>query len=57
MQLTTLLVPTYTQMLKTLAGWLKKAQAQLPEAAGVTIGSSRLLRSPEPAKAGPLTKR
>jgi len=32
MQLTTLLVPTYTQMLNTLSGWLKKAQAQLPEA-------------------------
>ena len=32
MQLTTLLVPTYTHMLKTLSGWLKKAHAQLPEA-------------------------
>jgi|GEM_PF-5778238 len=24
MQLTTLLIPTYTQMLKTLSGWLKR---------------------------------
>lgn len=42
MQLTTLLVPTYTQMLKTLAGWLKKAQAQLPEAEAQALLSGRL---------------
>ena len=42
MHLTTLLVPTYTQMLKTLAGWLKKAQAQLPEAQAQTLLSARL---------------
>lgn len=29
MSLTTLLVPTYTQMLKALSGWLEKAQAQM----------------------------
>ncbi len=42
MQLTTLLVPTYTQMLKILAGWLKKAQAQLPEAEAQALLSARL---------------
>ncbi len=42
MQLTTLLVPTYTQMLKTLSGWLKKAQAQLPEAEAQALLSARL---------------
>ncbi|WP_312703370.1 DUF1993 domain-containing protein [Stutzerimonas nitrititolerans] len=42
MQLTTLLVPTYTQMLNTLSGWLKKAQAQLPEAQAQALLSARL---------------
>ncbi|MGE6662709.1 DUF1993 domain-containing protein [Pseudomonas sp. NPDC077408] len=42
MQLTTLLIPTYTQMLKTLSGWLKKAQAQLPEAEAQALLSARL---------------
>lgn len=42
MQLTTLLVPTYTQMLKTLAGWLRKAQAQLPETEAQALLSARL---------------
>ncbi len=42
MQLTTLLVPSYTQMLKTLSGWLKKAQAQLPEAEAQALLSARL---------------
>ncbi len=42
MQLTTLLVPTYTQMLKTLSGWLKKAQTQLPEAEAQALLSARL---------------
>lgn len=32
MTLTRLLVPTYTQMLKTLSGWMKKAQEQMSEA-------------------------
>ena len=31
MSLTTFLVPTFTQMLKALSGWLEKAQAQMPE--------------------------
>ena len=31
MFLTNLLVPIYRQMLKTLPGWLDKAQAQMPE--------------------------
>ena len=42
MQLTTLLIPTYTQMLKTLSGWLKKAQAQLPEAEAQELLYERL---------------
>ncbi|MGF1474839.1 MAG: DUF1993 family protein [Geminicoccaceae bacterium] len=32
MSLTNLLVPTYTQMLQALSGWLEKAQKQVPEA-------------------------
>jgi hypothetical protein len=32
MPLTDLLIPTYTNMLKALSGWLEKAQAQMPEA-------------------------
>lgn len=31
MSLPTFLVPTFTQMLKALSGWLEKAQAQMPE--------------------------
>ncbi|RMI00564.1 DUF1993 domain-containing protein [Stutzerimonas nitrititolerans] len=42
MQLTTLLIPTYTQMLKTLSGWLKKAQDQLPEVEAQALLSVRL---------------
>lgn len=41
MTLTNLLVPTFTQMLKTLQGWLAKAQAQMPETAE-TLLSARL---------------
>ncbi|MEO1242809.1 MAG: DUF1993 domain-containing protein [Pseudomonadota bacterium] len=32
MSLTNLLVPTYTQMLQALSGWLEKAQKQRPDA-------------------------
>lgn len=32
MSLTNFLVPTYTQMLQALSGWLEKAQTQIPEA-------------------------
>lgn len=32
MSLTNLLVPTYTQMLQALSGWLEKAQTQIPDA-------------------------
>lgn len=42
MSLTNLLVPTFTQMLKTLSGWLTKAQAQLPEATADALLSARL---------------
>ena len=42
MSLTKLLVPTYTQMLKTLSGWLKKAQAQMSEADAEALLSARL---------------
>lgn len=31
MSLTNLLVPTYSQMLKALSGWLAKAEVQMPE--------------------------
>lgn len=41
MQLTNLLVPTFTQMLKTLSGWLDKAQEQMPDKAE-TLLSARL---------------
>lgn len=33
MTLTNLLVPTYSPMLRTLAGWLAKAEAQMPDKA------------------------
>jgi len=42
MSLTRLLVPTYLQMLKSLSGWLEKAQAQLPEADAQALLSARL---------------
>lgn len=42
MSLTKLLVPTYTQMLKTLSGWLKKAQAQMPTVDAEALLSARL---------------
>ena len=42
MTLTKLLVPTYTQMLGTLSGWLKKAQEQLPKADAEALLSARL---------------
>lgn len=42
MSLTQLLVPTYTQMLKALSGWLKKAQAQMPSAEAEALLSARL---------------
>ena len=41
MTLTNLLVPTFTQMLRTLSGWLVKAERQMPETAG-TLLSARL---------------
>jgi uncharacterized protein len=42
MSLTNMLVPTYSQMLKTLGGWLAKAQAQLPAADAEALLSARL---------------
>ncbi|WP_120497590.1 DUF1993 family protein [Kiloniella sp. EL199] len=42
MSLTKLLIPTYTQMLKGLSGWLNKAQKQLPEAEAEMLLSARL---------------
>lgn len=42
MSLTTLLVPTYTQMLKALAGWLDKARRQLPPTEAEALLSARL---------------
>ena len=42
MTLTNFLVPTYTQMLKALSGWLTKAQAQLPEGDAEALLSARL---------------
>ncbi len=42
MPFTKLLVPTYTQMLKALASWLEKAQAQLPDADSNALLSARL---------------
>ena len=42
MSLTNLLVPTYKQMLKTLSGWLDKAQAQMPEGRAEALLSARL---------------
>jgi len=42
MSLTKLLVPTYTQMLKTLSSWLDKAQAQMPTTDAEALLSARL---------------
>ncbi|MBC53359.1 MAG: hypothetical protein CMQ34_05925 [Gammaproteobacteria bacterium] len=42
MSLTSLLVPTYTQMLGSLSGWLKKAQTQLSPAEADALLSARL---------------
>jgi uncharacterized protein len=42
MSFTKLLVPTYKQMLKTLSGWLAKAEVQLPEAAAQALLTARL---------------
>ncbi|WP_240538612.1 DUF1993 domain-containing protein [Halomonas sp. SH5A2] len=42
MSLTTLLVPTYTQMLRALLSWLKKAQEQMPKADAEALLSARL---------------
>jgi uncharacterized protein len=42
MSLTKLLVPTYTQMLRALSGWLKKAQEQIPKADAEALLSVRL---------------
>jgi len=42
MTLTNLLVPTYTQLLKSLSGWLKKAQEQKPEDEAEALLSARL---------------
>jgi hypothetical protein len=42
MSLTRLIVPTYTQMLSALSGWLDKAQAQRPGADAQTLLSARL---------------
>jgi len=42
MSLTNLLVPTYTQMLRGLSGWLDKARKQIPEAEAEALLSVRL---------------
>ena len=42
MTLTTLLVPTYVQMLEALSRWLAKAQAQLPGDAADALLTARL---------------
>ena len=42
MSLTSLLVPTFTQMLAALSGWLTKAQAQMPGEAAEALLSARL---------------
>lgn len=42
MSLTRLLVPTFTQMLSTLSGWLRKAEEQLPAADAEALLSARL---------------
>lgn len=42
MSLTTLLIPTYTQMLQALSNWLDKAQKQIGETEAETLLSARL---------------
>lgn len=42
MSLTNLLVPTCSQMLTTLSGWLDKAHAQMPEGGAEALLSARL---------------
>jgi hypothetical protein len=42
MSLTALLLPTFTQMLTALSGWLTKAQAQMPQPASEALLSARL---------------
>jgi len=42
MSLTSLLVPTYTQMLRALSGWLDKAEAQFPTDEAEALLSARL---------------
>lgn len=42
MSLTNLLIPTYTNMLKALSGWLIKAQEQIPKADAEALLSARL---------------
>ncbi len=42
MSLTNVLVPTFTQLLKTLTGWLTKAEGQLPEEEAQALLSARL---------------
>jgi hypothetical protein len=42
MNITSVLVPTYTQMLDALSSWLKLAQKQLPEAEAQALLSARL---------------
>lgn len=42
MPLTALLIPTYTNMLKALSGWLGKAQANLPKAEAEALLLARL---------------
>lgn len=42
MQLTELVIPTATQMLKTLSGWLSKAQTQMPATEAEALLSARL---------------
>lgn len=43
MSLTNLLVPSYTQMLGALSGWLQKAQEQIGEAKAEALLSERLV--------------
>ena len=42
MLITDLVVPTFSQMLKTLSAWLEKAQTQLPSADAEALMSARL---------------
>lgn len=42
MVLTNLLIPTYSQMLRALSGWLAKAEAQMPEGEAEALLSARL---------------